>query len=121
MAQPSAVQRAQPVGRLDVIADLQLDLVHRPRALLACDEQHRQDRPLDLPCHLARRTTTLLLHGKVLPFRVGPRGLNRGYYGDIERGERNVSLANILKVADALEVPASAIHARAEKLLSERH
>lgn len=45
-------------------------------------------------------------------------GLNRGYYGDVERGERNVSLANILKIADALEVPTSAIHARAEKLLA---
>lgn len=47
-------------------------------------------------------------------------GLNRGYYGDVERGERNVSLANILKIANALEVPASAIHARAEKLLSQQ-
>jgi transcriptional regulator with XRE-family HTH domain len=46
-------------------------------------------------------------------------GLNRGYYGDVERGERNVSLANILKIAEALEVPASAIHTRAEKLLRE--
>jgi transcriptional regulator with XRE-family HTH domain len=45
-------------------------------------------------------------------------GLNRGYYGDVERGERNVSLANILKIADALEVPASEIHARAEQLLA---
>jgi len=43
-------------------------------------------------------------------------GLNRGYYGDVERGERNVSLANILKIADALDVPASAIFARSEKL-----
>jgi transcriptional regulator with XRE-family HTH domain len=47
-------------------------------------------------------------------------GLDLGYYGDVERGERNVSLANILKIADALEVPASTIHAQAEKLLSER-
>jgi transcriptional regulator with XRE-family HTH domain len=43
-------------------------------------------------------------------------GLNRGYYGDVERGERNVSLANILKIADALEVPASAIFVRYEAL-----
>jgi transcriptional regulator with XRE-family HTH domain len=43
-------------------------------------------------------------------------GLNRGYYGDVERGERNVSLANILKISDALEVPASAIFARSETL-----
>jgi transcriptional regulator with XRE-family HTH domain len=47
-------------------------------------------------------------------------GLNRGYYGDVERGERNVSLANILKIAEALEMPASQILAHAEKLLSER-
>ena len=47
-------------------------------------------------------------------------GLNRGYYGDVERGERNIALANILKIADALELPTSEIHARAEQLLSER-
>jgi len=47
-------------------------------------------------------------------------GLNRGYFGDVERGERNVSLANILKIADALELPASAVHARAEQLLAKR-
>jgi transcriptional regulator with XRE-family HTH domain len=43
-------------------------------------------------------------------------GLNRGYYGDVERGERNVSLANMLKIADALEIPVSAAHARAEQI-----
>jgi transcriptional regulator with XRE-family HTH domain len=47
-------------------------------------------------------------------------GLNRGYYGDVERGERNISLANILKIANALEVPASEIHARAEALLASK-
>jgi len=47
-------------------------------------------------------------------------GLNRGYFGAVERGERNVSLANILKIATALDVPASAIHARAERLLHSR-
>lgn len=47
-------------------------------------------------------------------------GLNRGYFGDVERGERNVSLANILKIADALDVPASEIHVRAEALLGSR-
>jgi transcriptional regulator with XRE-family HTH domain len=46
-------------------------------------------------------------------------GLNRGYYGDVERGERNISLANILKIAKALEVPASAIHLGAERRLSK--
>ncbi len=46
-------------------------------------------------------------------------GLNRGYYGDVERGERNIALANILKIATALEIPASQILARAEQLLCE--
>lgn len=47
-------------------------------------------------------------------------GLNRGYFGAVERGERNVSLANILKIAAALEVPASQIHLRAEQLRDHR-
>ncbi len=39
---------------------------------------------------------------------------NRVYYGDVER---NVSLANILKIVAALELPASQVLARTEKLL----
>jgi transcriptional regulator with XRE-family HTH domain len=41
-------------------------------------------------------------------------GLNRGYYSGVERGVRNVSLANIVKIADALDVPASEALGRAE-------
>jgi hypothetical protein len=43
-------------------------------------------------------------------------GLDRGYYGGIERGERNLALANIYKLAAALDLPPSALHARAEQI-----
>jgi transcriptional regulator with XRE-family HTH domain len=43
-------------------------------------------------------------------------GLNRGYYGGIERGERNVALANIYKLATSLNLPASAILVRTEQV-----
>ena len=42
--------------------------------------------------------------------------MDRTYVGGIERGERNPSYANLRRLASALEVPASAIVARAEKL-----
>jgi transcriptional regulator with XRE-family HTH domain len=32
-------------------------------------------------------------------------GLDRTYVGGVERGERNVSLLNITRIANALEVP----------------
>ncbi len=34
-------------------------------------------------------------------------GLDRSYYGGVERGERNVSLDNIAAIARALDVPIS--------------
>ena len=34
-------------------------------------------------------------------------GLDRSYMGGVERGERNVSLENIVRIAKALDVPAS--------------
>jgi transcriptional regulator with XRE-family HTH domain len=41
-------------------------------------------------------------------------GLNRGYYSGVERGQRNISLTNIAKLADALDLPASEVLARGE-------
>ncbi len=41
-------------------------------------------------------------------------GMHRTYVGGIERGERNVSYANMLRLAGALGVPASQLLSRAE-------
>ena len=40
--------------------------------------------------------------------------LDRSYYGAVERGERNVSLTNIVRIANALKTPAAEIFGRAE-------
>jgi transcriptional regulator with XRE-family HTH domain len=41
-------------------------------------------------------------------------GIDRSYYGAIERGEFNVSLETLLKLAGALEVPATEVLRRAQ-------
>ncbi len=41
-------------------------------------------------------------------------GLERRYYGGIERGEMNVAVAKVWKVADGLAVRASELFARGE-------
>jgi len=43
-------------------------------------------------------------------------GLHRTYVGGIERGERNPSLANIIRIADALGVSPSELMAESERL-----
>jgi transcriptional regulator with XRE-family HTH domain len=40
--------------------------------------------------------------------------MHRTYLGGVERGERNVSLANILRIAAALELPTSELFGRYE-------
>lgn len=42
-------------------------------------------------------------------------GLDRTYYGGIERGERNVAVINLLKVARGLEVNAGSLFADADE------
>jgi transcriptional regulator with XRE-family HTH domain len=44
---------------------------------------------------------------------AGRAGIDRSYYGAIERGEFNVSLDTIMKIAGALEIPAAALLQRA--------
>ena len=34
-------------------------------------------------------------------------GLDRSYVGGVERGERNIAMLNLKKIADALKVPVS--------------
>lgn len=46
-------------------------------------------------------------------------GLHRTYIGGIERGERNVSFANLLRIADALDVRPSELLGRYERCLPE--
>jgi transcriptional regulator with XRE-family HTH domain len=41
-------------------------------------------------------------------------GLDRSYYGAIERGESNVSLATLTKLAGALDLTAAELLARAD-------
>ncbi len=45
-------------------------------------------------------------------------GLDRTYISGIERGERNPSLTNVLKIAKALDVTAADLHARADTILA---
>jgi transcriptional regulator with XRE-family HTH domain len=47
-------------------------------------------------------------------------GIDRGYFGHMERGHSNPSLTSVLKIAEALSVPPSEIHARAERLAGPR-
>ncbi len=49
---------------------------------------------------------------------AGRCGLHRTYVGGIERGERNVSFANLLRIAAALGVEPSRLLAHYERLRS---
>ena len=41
-------------------------------------------------------------------------GIHRTYMGDVERGERNISLKNLVRISDTLGVPLSRLIAEAE-------
>jgi transcriptional regulator with XRE-family HTH domain len=45
--------------------------------------------------------------------------LDRTYVSGIERGERNPSLANLLKLASALDIAVSELAAKAERFMAE--
>ena len=42
--------------------------------------------------------------------------MHRNHLGSVERGERNVSIHNLLRIADALRLPLSRLIAEAEEL-----
>lgn len=44
-------------------------------------------------------------------------GIHRTYMGAVERGERNVSLKNLMRIAKTLGVPLSSLIAEAEAVL----
>jgi transcriptional regulator with XRE-family HTH domain len=46
-------------------------------------------------------------------------GLHRTYVGSVERGERNLSLVNLVRIAGGLGVSASWLLHRAERMLAE--
>ena len=75
---------------------------------------------------MAERSTAHVAFGRAIrDFRVQrgisqeqlgyDSGLHRTYVGGIERGERNPSLQNIIRIADALGVPPSELMAAAER------
>ena len=48
-------------------------------------------------------------------------GMHRTYMSDVERGERNVSLRNLLLLADALRIPLSELMREAEEIANLRN
>ena len=45
--------------------------------------------------------------------------IDRSYMGGVERGERNASLKNILRVASALDIPPARLFARFDELFGD--
>jgi transcriptional regulator with XRE-family HTH domain len=47
-------------------------------------------------------------------------GVHRTYMGGVERGERNVSLVNIGRISESLELPLAALMAEVDRVLAAR-
>jgi transcriptional regulator with XRE-family HTH domain len=47
-------------------------------------------------------------------------GVHRTYMGGVERGERNVSLVNIGRISESLEMPLAALMAEVDRALASR-
>lgn len=45
-------------------------------------------------------------------------GVHRTYMGGVERGERNVSLVNVGRIAESLELPLAALMAEVDRTLA---
>lgn len=64
----------------------------------------------DIPTRFGRRVRALRLNAKISQEALAEKcGLHRTYVGGIERGERNVSLINIERIAIALGVEMSSL------------
>lgn len=46
-------------------------------------------------------------------------GMDRTYYSSVEAGKRNISLMNIKKIADGLNVPISTLVKRTEEIFND--
>lgn len=62
--------------------------------------------------NLKKLRTAKNLSQEELAFQVG---LHRTYIGSVERGERNISLINIVKIAKTLQIPISQLFEELEK------
>ena len=65
------------------------------------DEAQKEQTMVRFGARLRRLRKVLKLSQEKVALRAG---IDRSYYGEIERGEHNVALINIVRIAGALEV-----------------